>query len=271
VKRYSTVGFERLEFTVGGVRTVAYLAGSGPQVVYLHGGGTFNGFEFARTWLSRFRVLLPYLPGFGESADAPSLQTLHDYGRHVRALFDAHGIRQAHLVGASLGGRLAAQVAIANPETISSLVLVAPAGIVIPEYPQPDFPSLTYEDWPNYLVCDPAVIRPYWPQNPDEAFVAERAREARAAALLLADAAGTAMQFVRSLSAIEMQTMLDWGKEDRMMPAGNAQAWLAAIPKARLELLEHAGHLLLDESAAACALVADFMMESEMQRAHPSS
>jgi hypothetical protein len=52
-----------------------------------------------------------------------------------------------------------------------------------------------------------------------------------------------------------------------MMPAGNAQGWLAAIPHARLELFERAGHLLLDESTAACASVAQFMMESEPQQA----
>lgn len=192
MKPYSTAGFERLETTVGGVRTVAYVAGSGPQVVYLHGGGTFHGFEFARTWLSHFRVLLPYLPGFGESADAPTLRTMDDYVRHVQALFDAHGLRRGHLVGASLGGRLAAQMATAHPERMSTLVLVAPAGIALPEYPQPDFSRISHQDWPKYFVHDPAFIRPYWPPEPDKAFLAERAREARATALLLGDAAATA-------------------------------------------------------------------------------
>ena len=45
---YSTAGFDRLEMSIGGIRTVAYVAGTGHDVVYLHGGGTFHGFDFAR-------------------------------------------------------------------------------------------------------------------------------------------------------------------------------------------------------------------------------
>ena len=75
---YSTAGFERLELTIAGIRTVAYAAGSGPDLVYFHGGGTFHGFEFARAWIPHFRVLLPYHPGFGESADAPAIGSLED-------------------------------------------------------------------------------------------------------------------------------------------------------------------------------------------------
>lgn len=260
---YSTVGFDRLELTIGDIRTVAYVAGSGPDVVYLHGGGTFHGFEFAREWLPRFRVLLPYHPGFGESADAPSMLTIQDYVRHYRALFDALGLRKAHLVGASLGGRLAAQFAISHPGRVRSLVLVAPAGITLPEFPQPDFSRIAHHDWPKYFVHDPGFIRPHWPNDPDEAFLALRAREAQTAGRLLVDAAVTAPNFVRSLDRLRTPTLLVWGKEDRMMPAGNAQAWQGLISNSRVEIIERAGHLLLDESAAARATVAQFMIESE--------
>ena len=82
---------------------------------------------------------------------------------------------------------------------------------------------------------------------------------------LLADAAVTATNFVRSLELIPAPTLLLWGKEDRMVPAGNAQAWQAAVAGSTVKLFERAGHLLLDESAAARAAVMQFLVESKPQ------
>ena len=225
MKRYSTKGFERCEQIVGGIRSVTYVAGTGPDVVYLHGGGTFHGFDFARDWLSRFRVWLPYLPGFGESADAPELQTLQHYVLHCRALVDTLGLERIHLVGASLGGLLAAKFAISYPHRVRTLVLVAPAGITLPPFPMPDFSRLSHQEWPHYLVYDPAVIRPFWPDDPDAAFIASFIREARTAGRLMAESGATEAEFARSLELITVPTLLIWGREDRMMLAGNASVW----------------------------------------------
>jgi pimeloyl-ACP methyl ester carboxylesterase len=235
------------------------VAGSGPAVVYLHGGGTFHGFEFARDWLPGFRVVLPYHPGFGESDDAPAMKTLQDYVRHYSTLFDALGLTVIHLVGASLGGRLAAQIALSHPARVRSLVLVAPAGITLAEFPQPDFSRIAHREWPTYLVHDPEFIRPYWPDDPDERFLAARAREEQAAGRLLLDTAANAADFARSLDRIRAPTLLLWGAEDRMVLSGNARAWQASISNSKVEIFERAGHLLFDESAAARAAVARFM------------
>lgn len=62
--------------------------------------------------------------------------------------------------GASLGGRLASQIAISFPEQVARLVLVAPAGITLAKFPQPDFPHFTHRDWPNYFMHNSHVIRP---------------------------------------------------------------------------------------------------------------
>jgi pimeloyl-ACP methyl ester carboxylesterase len=263
VTPYSTAGFERRELTLGGIRTVAYVAGTGPEVIYLHGGGTFHGFEFARDWLSRFRILLPYHPGFGESADAPDMDTLQAHSRHLRALCDALGLLRIHLVGASLGGRLAAEFALSYPDRVRTLMLVAPAALTLPEFPQPDFAKIAHRDWPHFFVHDPDHIRPFWPDEPDQAFVAARAREALNVRRLLADAAAHSADFERALTRMATPTLLIWGRQDRMMPAGNAQAWQALIKNSRVEIIENAGHLLLDESPAARAAVARFMRAAE--------
>ncbi len=256
---YSTAGFERIELTIGGVRTVAYAAGSGPDLVYFHGGGTFHGFEFARDWTPNFRVLLPYHPGFGESADAPGFDSLENYVRHYAALFAALRLTSFHLVGASLGGRLAAEFALSHPDRVRRLALVAPAGIATPAFPQPDFSKIAYHEWPAYFVHDPDIIRPYWPKEPDEEFLAARAREAQAVGRVASSEGLDAHRLAR----ISAPTLLIWGKEDRMVLAGNAQEWRVRIPGSIVRIIEHAGHLLLDESPAARAVIAKFLNEQE--------
>lgn len=256
---YSTAGFERLELTIAGIRTVAYAAGSGPDVVYLHGGGTFHGFEFARDWIPHFRVLLPYHPGFGESADAPRIDSLEDYVRHYVTLFDALHLKSFHLAGASLGGRLAAEFALLHPERVRRLVLVAPGGIAMPAFPQPDFSRIAYAEWPAYLAYDPDVVRPFWPEKPDEAFVAARAREAQVVGRIALSEGLDA----RKLARIRAPTLLVWGKEDRMVLAGNAREWQARIPGSTVRIIDHAGHLLLDESPAARVVIALFLNQQE--------
>lgn len=256
---YSTAGFERLELTIAGIRTVAYTAGSGPDLVYFHGGGTFHGFEFARAWIPRFRVLLPYHPGFGESADAPAIGSLEDLIRHYVTLFDTLGLKSLHLAGASLGGRLAAEFALRHPDRVRRLVLVAPGGIALPAFPQPDFSKIGYGEWPAYFTYDPNVVRPFWPEEPDQAFLAARAREAQAAERI---ALGEGLE-PRRLAHMRAPTLLLWGKEDRMVLAGNAQEWQARTPGSTVRIIDRAGHLLLDESPAARAALAEFLNQQE--------
>ena len=69
--------FTRETHTINGVKTVVHTAGSGEPVVFFHGGGTVEGFDFAEAWAERFRVIVPYHPGFGESGDARGLYAKH--------------------------------------------------------------------------------------------------------------------------------------------------------------------------------------------------
>ena len=86
--RLATVGrcamskFVREEFTIDGVKTVVHTAGKGDPLVFFHGAGTVDGFDFAEAWADKFRVIVPYHPGFGESGDDPTI-TRHSRLRHA--------------------------------------------------------------------------------------------------------------------------------------------------------------------------------------------
>jgi pimeloyl-ACP methyl ester carboxylesterase len=71
--------FQREVHSINGINVVMYVAGQGEPLLYLHGAGTFHGFEFAKQWTDKFRVLVPYHPGFGESDDDPTIADMHDY------------------------------------------------------------------------------------------------------------------------------------------------------------------------------------------------
>ena len=131
--------FERETISVNGVRVTMLAAGSGEPLVFWHGAGAWHGFEFAEPWASRFRVIIPFHPGWGESADAPEMTRIDDYMLHYLELFDLLKLPQVNLVGLSMGGRFAATFAIQHRERVRKLVLVAPAGMDVPEHPMANF------------------------------------------------------------------------------------------------------------------------------------
>jgi pimeloyl-ACP methyl ester carboxylesterase len=130
--------FKKDMLKINGVDTVVLSSGEGEPLLFLHGGGTWHGYEFAKKWAEKFRVIHPHHPGFGESGDDPAMDTFNDYVMHYVELLDVLGIDRVHLVGFSLGGYLAAQIASQHPERVKTLTLVAPAGMRSKEYPTLD-------------------------------------------------------------------------------------------------------------------------------------
>lgn len=255
---YSTEGFQRDEYVVDGVKSVVYSAGIGPPVVYFHGGGTFHGFDWTRDWLNRFRVILPYHPGFGESDNDNDITSMADYVVHYTALFEALGLKRFGLAGASLGGRLATEFALTHEPMIKRLALAAPAGLMAADCPPPPYATMNPRDIPKLLVADPAFIAAFWPADADDAFLAERTRERIATARVLADGEAADRRLRRRLPRLKVQTLILWGGKDHVLLPGLARHWAAAMPAATVTMIEEGGHLLLDETPRARRIAADF-------------
>jgi len=256
---YSTEGFRRNEYVVDGVRTVVYSAGQGPPVLYLHGGGSWHGFEWARDWLHQFRVILPYHPGYGESADDPDVSSIDDLVVHYARLLELLGLQRFHLVGASLGGLLAAQLVLTQPGRVARLVLVSPAGLLAPEHPNLDFVAVPPADLPARFVSDPAFIAPFWPAQPDARLAALLAREAAATGRVMQGLPAAERKLRRRLPRLAVPTLVLWGERDRIVAAALAREWASLLPDARMEIVPGGGHLLLDEFPAARAAAARFL------------
>jgi pimeloyl-ACP methyl ester carboxylesterase len=249
--------FQRDTYSINGIKTVLLTAGSGQPVVFFHGAGTFHGFDFALPWAERYRVIIPYHPGWGESGDAPEMTAIEDYMLHYLDLFDQLGIDQMHLAGISMGGRLAATFAIEHGHRVRKLVLIAPAGLVVPEHPMPDLSKIPPAEINRYLVEDLSILEPHLPKGPDPAFAAARERERTGMGRMVA--AGLFGPWLpRWLHRVKMPTMIVWGEKDRLIPIGQADTWLKLIPHAKLMRVAGVGHLPMDEDPQVVPAIANF-------------
>lgn len=254
--------FTRHDLTVNGLRTAVLEIGSGAPLVFLHGTGTFPGFDMARQWANERRVIIPFHPGFGASDDAPGYARIEDYVLHYLDLFDQMELDRFDLAGFSLGGWIAAEIALYQPNRIRRLVLVAPSGLDVPEAPTPDLFALPPQEIPSYLAHDPAKIMHHFPREADPAFEAALGREMQGYGRLLGDEPQGHPVLARWLHRISMPVLLLWGAEDRLRPTGQAQAWQEALPDARTELVPRTGHLLFEETPEAARIVTRFLVGS---------
>jgi pimeloyl-ACP methyl ester carboxylesterase len=248
----------REELTVDGVRTVVHSAGSGELVVFFHGAGTVDGFDFLQPWADKFRVIAPYHPGFGESGDDPTFTDLHDYVMHYLELFDALKLDKVNLVGLSLGGYLAAKLASEHGHRVKKLALIAPAGIIDPQHPMLDIIKVPGEQIPALLASNFEVLRKRLPEKPDLDFIGERYREAGTVARLFWEHPANP-KFMRHLHRIKMPTLIVWGDEDKIIPVQHTDTWRKLVPHADIKIYKGAGHLVHLEKPEAVDAIAKFL------------
>ena len=250
--------FQKQKLTVNGIESVILTAGKGPPLVFLHGAGTFMGFDWALNWADQAQVVVPYHPNFGESGNAPGFDDMHDYVMHCLEVFDALKLTQFDLVGQSMGGWMAARFASQHPERVRRLVLACPAGLRVPEHPGTDLFTIKPEQLPGYLAADPSIIVARMPKTKDVDFLVQRYREQAAIANLVWE-----HPFDRKLGnwlhRLTMPTLILWGAKDRLIPPGQAKAWAKLIPGAKVKTVPGAGHLMFDETETAVREVARFM------------
>ena len=254
-------GFERQQIRVNGADVVLFAGGSGEPLIFLHGAGTVTGFNFSASWARKFRVYLPYHPGFGESPDSAAITSIDDYVLHYLELLDQLKLDKIRLVGLSMGGWIAATLATQNSHRLEKLVHVAPAGLRVPEHPTTDIFRLKPDELPPYLAADPGVLAPHVPDPHSPEFLDflvndyhEMSSFARLAWERPYDP-----RLAKWLHRISVPTLLLYGDKDRITPVQQSTTWATLIPNARVQIVKDAGHLVLDEKEEASQAVLDFL------------
>jgi pimeloyl-ACP methyl ester carboxylesterase len=236
-----------------------YEAGAGEPLVYLHGAGGLQPDDpFVARLAKRWRVIAPLLPGYGPSAECESLRTMLDITLHTWDVIDALGLRDPLLVGHSMGGMIAAEMAAVAPHQLSRLALIAPAGLWLDAHPIPDIFALLPYQMPELLFHDVEAGRkamtagarmddPEWLKN----FLVTNARQLGMAGKLLFPIPDRGLS--ERLYRVRARTLLVWGESDRLIVPAYASAWQQAIAGARLLWVPQAGHLAPHERPEAVA------------------
>jgi pimeloyl-ACP methyl ester carboxylesterase len=241
---------------VSGRPTEVLTGGRGQPLVFLHGGGIIEGFECFEPLTDRFRVLAPLRPGYGATELDPALNGRDEEAQNVRDVLDALGIERMVLVGHSLGGWLAATVAAHFPDRVSALVLGAPWGLDVPEHRGADMSAMSPPEIAATLTNDPSIWDGRFPSGPDPAFEAARARERQALMRFMPGPHDSELPVI--LSQIDAPTLLLWGEDDKVNPAGHAPEWQKTIRQASVRTFPGTGHLLFPERTDAVEAIGEF-------------
>ncbi len=225
--------------------------GAGRPVRLLHGGGgpqTVAGFADLLSSTEPARVITPTHPGFGGTPRPETLTTIRGLAATYAALLDELDLVGVMVIGNSIGGWSAAELALLGGARLSGLVLVDAVGIEVPSHPVADFFSLTMAQVAQLSYHNPAAFR----IDPAALPAAAQATMAgnRAA---LAVYGGTAMidpTLRGRLAGITVPTLVLWGESDRIVDPDYGRAYAAAIPGARFQLLPATGHLPQIETPA---------------------
>jgi len=254
------MAFREERHEVGGIEVVVLVAGEGPPLLFFHGAGTVTGFDALLPLAERFRLIVPYHPGYGPSADDPRVDSIHDYVLHYLDLTEQLELDEVTLGGHSMGGLLAAWFAIEQTRRVRRLVLVAPLGLRVPEHPTVDIFAVPDEELLTYVAADMSVFDGHVPHPPTPEFLAERYRESTSTARMFWDRPYD-LKLPRWLHRLTMPTLLVWGELDRLIPAAQAAAWAELIPHAETRILPGIGHLPFEESPETARIVLEFAAE----------
>ena len=249
---------------INGYATRVWRKGKGEAIGFLAGyGGLPRWVPFLDRLAERRTVIVPSLPGFpGGDRGHAVLDTHLDWVLAVRDLIDKAGLAGADLVGSSVGGSFAAEVAAIWPEKVKRLALIAPFGLFDEKDPATDPWAQKQDDIAGLMTADPAVYKKLkempagansieWP--------IEQTRAAEAAARIFWPLGNTRLE--KRLPSIKAPTLILWGERDRVMPKSYAAAFAKAMKaKTETKVIAGAGHLAeLDKPDEVAAAILAFM------------
>jgi pimeloyl-ACP methyl ester carboxylesterase len=229
---------------VSGCKINLRRGGSGEPLLYLHGAsGAPAVMPFMEKLAERYEVLVPEHPGFGQSDEPEWLENIHDLAYFYLDVLRALELRDVHLVGSSIGGWLALEMAVRDTSRIKTLVLVGPAGITAPGVQPGDIFLWSPEELAHNLFFDSRLVEqrlaePMTPELLDVSLknrhtVARLAWEPRLHDPFLA----------KWLHRVKVPVKIVWGEEDRILPVAYAQEFKRLMPEAQVEIVPRCGHL----------------------------
>ncbi|MGE3245174.1 MAG: alpha/beta fold hydrolase [Beijerinckiaceae bacterium] len=228
--------------------------GGKETILYLRSEESLPGDKaFEDALAARYDVIVPDHPGFGASENPDWFRGMGDVAYFYLDFLQSLGLQGIHVVGASMGGWIGAEIAVRDASRIASLSLISPLGVRQPGAAFGDIFLWTAEQNVRNRFHDEAKANAF--------LQSEQTAETTTA--LLKDRYATARigwsprfhnpELQRWLHRIGRPALLVWGEDDRIAPLAMAQAWQAGLPQSRLVTIEKCGHLPHIETAGRTA------------------
>lgn len=233
---------------------ISYLeGGKGETIILLHGFGDQKDswVKFARPLTKNYRVIIPDLPGFGDSSKIPAQSyDMNTQLARMAAFIDKASIGKYHVAGNSMGGLIAGLLAASYPDRVLSLALLDAYGIgnreksalvkelekgvnpLIVEKPE-DYNRLLY-----FVFAKPPSI-----PGPIKKYLAARSQESAEFNKKVFNEANGEKLLEEKMVGIKARTLVIWGDTDRVFPVSSARVIEQGIPASKVIIMKDCGHV----------------------------
>jgi len=241
--------------------------GAGRPILMLHGGGGIGTvLGLSQALASTARVLLPTHPGFDGTPRPAHLNSVVDLARFYLKLLEALELDDVLVVGSSIGGWIAAEMAIAGGSRIGGVVLINAVGIDVPGEPVTDVSGLSRPELMRLASHNPELVMasapPVTPQR-----LANLATNAAALAAYDNGAAMMAPGLRERLTGVAAPALVLWGESDGIASIAYGKAYAAAFANGKFELVSEAGHLpQIEQPARTLQQIERFICELDVAK-----
>lgn len=238
-------GLDRTTLSIAGAELEVFEGGSGDAVLFLHGASGVTAADPFLALLARHRrVIAPSHPGFGHSALPDWLDSVDDIAHIHLELMDRLGLGKADMIGCSVGGWIASEIATKVPERINRLVLVGPVGVKLGPPDKLDIPdmfAMPQEKLARLIFHDPEKFRPDMKSMSDEA-IATMVRNRETLALITWEPYMHNPKLKHRLHRVTAPTLFVRGESDGLVSSQYLQGYAKLLPNAQVETISKAGH-----------------------------
>lgn len=235
----------RQEFIeVAGCRVEVLRGGAGPTLLFLHGAGGAGDWQPYMAGLAgKFDVIVPSHPGYGRSDTPDWLDNMSDLAFFYLDFIERLDLSDIHLVGNSLGGWLACEIAVRSTQRITTLTLVSPGGIQLRGVPKGDIFLWNPETRVRNTFHDQALAEARLAIEPTEEESDIALKNHFTTAKLAWQPRFCNPDLRKWLHRINVPTMILWGEGDKIFPVAYGHAFRELIPGAELRVIPECGHL----------------------------
>ena len=236
--------YETKIMTLNGCDISLMQGGDGPPVMFLHGaGGAGVWLPFMENLAQNHAVIVPDHPGYGRSSTPDWLDELTDLAFHYLDFLEVRDLSGVHVIGSSLGGWIALELAVRSTRRLASLTLVGSAGIRIKGKPAADIFIMDPEEMTRALLVDETIIDHMLNLELTEEQQDIQIRNKVSTARLGWQPRLFNPNLRKWIHRIDIPTHVVWGDSDKIIPPDYAAEFQTLIAGSSVTMIENCGHL----------------------------